>query len=330
MDAIDSPARMGDAAAWPRLPTETWLDTLATLHRWTQVVGKLRVELSPPQNHYWHTALYVSIRGLTTSPIPLGSELFQVDFDFLEHRLVVTTSWGGRATLALGPRSVADFYTEVIAALRRLGIEVRIWTTPVEIRDPIPFERDTVHASYDPSAVHTLWRALVQVDRVFKQFRGRFLGKSSPVHFFWGSFDLAVTRFSGRRAPMWNGPALNVKPHVMHESYSHEVSSAGFWPGNADSEPVFYSYAVPEPTGLRDAAVLPSGAAYNSELGEFVLPYNAVRIAEHPDEALMSFLNSTYSAAASLGGWDRELLEVRPPCVCDLARSTPAAPNAQP
>jgi hypothetical protein len=207
-----------------------------------------------------------------------------------------------------------------MAALRGLGVEVRIWTRPVEITDPIPFEQDHVHAAYDAAAAHTFWRILIQVDRVFKQFRGRFLGKSSPVHFFWGAFDLAVTRFSGRRAPMWSGTALNVNPHVMHASYSHEVSSAGFWPGDANTPPVFYSYAVPEPAGFSSAsaAVRPAEAAYNQQMGEFVLPYAAVRTAEQPDGVLHEFLQTTYAAAADLGGWDRPLLEESPPCQCDL------------
>jgi hypothetical protein len=323
MHALYSPARRPDPAAWLALPPDTWPDTQNTLNRWAQVIGKLRLELSPPQNHYWHTPLYVSTRGLTTSPIPYGSELFQADFDFLDQRLRIDTSWGGSAALALEPRSVAEFYAEVMAALHRLGIDVHIWTTPTEIADPIPFERDDIHASYDPAAAHAFWRALVQVDRVFKLFRGRFLGKSSPVHFFWGGFDLAVTRFSGRRAPMWTGQAFNVHPHVMHESYSHEVSSAGFWPGGPSAPPMFNSYAVPEPPGFRDAPVAPSEASYNREMGEFVLPYEAVRTSEHPDEVLMSFLESTYTAAANLGGWDRVLLEQRPPCACDLQETPP-------
>jgi hypothetical protein len=311
--------RPPEPGAWPSLTSASWPDTQATLNRWTQILGKLRLELSPEQNHFWHTTLYVSVRGLTTSPIPYGSELFEAQFDFLRHELLIDTSWAASAAVRLEPRSVADFYAEVMAALQRLGIEVHLWTTPVEVADPIPFEQDTVHASYDPAAAHAFWRALVQVDRVFKQFRGRFLGKSSPVHFFWGGFDLAVTRFSGRRAPMWNGQAFNVHPHVMHESYSHEASSAGFWLGNASVPPMFYSYAVPEPAGFRDAPVKAAAAAYNTELGEFVLPYESVRSSERPDEVLMAFLESTYAAAADLGGWDRVLLEQRPACACDLS-----------
>ena len=303
------------AGAWPVLP-ETWPSTQATLHRWTQIVGKLRLKLSPPQNHFWHAALYVTPRGLTTSSMPYGSDFFQVDFDFLDHQLRIETSQGLSATVALEPRSVADFYAAVMAALRSLGIEVRIWTRPVEIADVTPFEQDTVHASYDREAVEAFRRALIQADRVFKQFRGAFLGKSSPVHFFWGSFDLAVTRFSGRRAPAWSGTALNVSPHVMHESYSHEVSSAGFWPGDANAPAIFYSYAVPEPTGFRAEPVRPAAAGYSTDMGEFILPYEAVRASERPEDDLMEFLETTYSAAASHGGWDRVLLEERPACSC--------------
>jgi Family of unknown function (DUF5996) len=306
------------ATAWPGLPDETWPATRATLHMWTQIVGKLRLALSPPQNHYWHSTLYVSARGLTTSPMPYGAELVQIDFDFLDHRLLIDTSWGARQQVALEPKSVADFYAEVMAALWTLGIEVAIWTRPVEIPDPIPFEEDRVHAAYDPAVAHAFWRVLIQVDRVFKQFRGRFLGKSSPVHFFWGGFDLAVTRFSGRRAPMWSGQVLNVHPHVMHESYSHEVSSAGFWPGAPSTPPMFYSYAVPQPPGFADATVQPSGAAYGQEMGEFILPYEVVRASDRPDETLTAFLQTTYNAAADLGGWDRPLLEESPPCLCDV------------
>jgi hypothetical protein len=285
---------------------------------WTQVVGKLRLALSPPQNHFWHSVLYVSTHGLSSSPIPYDSENFEVEFDFVEHQLSIETSWGQRQVVALEPKSVADFYAEVMSALRALGIAVSIWTRPVEVAEPIPFEQDRLHADYDPAAAHAFWRALIQVDRVFKQFRGRFLGKSSPVHFFWGGFDLAVTRFSGRRAPMWSGRVLNVDPHVMHASYSHELSSAGFWFGDGTLPAMFYSYAVPTPSGFAEAAVRPGGAVFNNELGEFVLPYESVRAAGEPDEALREFLQSTYDAAADLGGWDRTLLEEAPRCLCDM------------
>ena len=304
---------------WPPLP-ENWQATQQSLHRWTQMVGKLRLALSPPQNHFWHTALYLSSTGLSSSPIPWGSELFQVDFDFLAHELKIVTSWGATASVALAPRTVADFYAETMASLRGLGIDVHIWPVPVEMADTLPFDQDTLHVTYDPSAAQAMWRVLIQADRVFQIFRGRFLGKSSPVHFFWGAFDLAVTRFSGRRGPMWQGTALNVHPHVMHESYSHEVSSAGLWLGTTSGPPMFYSYAVPEPPGFKDAAVAPAGAAYNAEMGEFVLSYDVVRSAADPDQALSAFLESTYTAAADCGGWDRELLEHRPACQCKVVK----------
>ena len=296
-------------AAWPALPQD-WESTRATLHMWTQIVGKLRLALAPPQNHFWHSTLYVSTRGLTTSPIPYRSELFELTFDFLEHALRLDTSWGGRGVVRLEPKSVADFYAEVRAALRALDIQVSIQARPVEIPDPIPFAADHLHAEYDPAAAQAFWRALIQADRVFKQFRGRFLGKSSPSHFFWGGFDLAVTRFSGRRAPLWSGPVVNVHRHVMHASYSHEVCSAGVWFGPSA---LFYTYAVPEPPGFREAAV--RNGAYDAQMGEFVLRYEDVQ----DDQTLLGFLESTYAAAADLGGWDRPLLEEPPPCDCDLS-----------
>jgi hypothetical protein len=285
---------------------------------WTQIVGKLRLALAPPQNHFWHSTLYVTARGLTTSPMPYGSDLVQVDFDFLDHQLLIETSSGARQRIGLESKSVADFYTEIMASLRALRIEVALYARPVEIAQPIPFTKDRVHADYDAAAVQAFWRALIQADRVFKQFRGRFLGKSSPVHFFWGGFDLAVTRFSGRRAPMWSGTVVNVHPHVMHASYSHEVSSAGFWVGSG-APPMFYSYAVPEPSGFRDAATRPPETTYSPEMGEFLLPYEVVRTSEQPDETLHSFLETTYAAAADLGNWDRVLLEQPSPCQCDPA-----------
>jgi Family of unknown function (DUF5996) len=315
------------ADAWPMLQ-KAWPDTRATLHMWTQIVGKLRLALSPFQNHFWHSTLYVSARGLTTSAMPYGTEAVQVEFDFIEHRLLIETSWGAGQAIALEPKSVADFYAEFVAALTGIGVEVPIWTTPVEIADPIPFEHDHVHAVYEAAAARAFWRTLLQVDRVFKQFRGRFLGKSSPVHFFWGSFDLAVTRFSGRHAPMWSGSALNVNPHVMHQSYSHECSSAGFWPGDANAPSIFYSYAVPAPDGFSEHAVRPTEAAYSSELGEFVLPYDVVRGAAQPDHVLAEFLETTYAAAANCGDWDRVLLEEQPLCVCDTReRSWSSSPT---
>ncbi len=314
---------MSSEDAWPALPTVTWPDTQQTLQLWTQMLGKLRLALSPVQNHYWHSTLYVGTHGLTTSPIPYGSGLFEVELDFRQHKVLIDTSWGESAMLSLEPKSVAQFHAELMLALRKVGVQVSIWTTPVEVADTTPFEKDTVHASYDPTAANAFWRALIQVDRVFTEFRGRFLGKSSPSHFFWGAFDLAVTRFSGRRAPIWNGPALNVHPHVMHESYSHEVSSAGFWLGNATAPAAFYSYAVPEPTGFRESRVAPPEATYNTEMGEFVLLYEVVRASTHPEVVLMSFLETTYAAAADSGKWDRVLLEQRPECACRLIGARP-------
>jgi hypothetical protein len=249
--------------------------------------------------------------------MPYRSELLELTFDFLAHQLRLDTSSGASRTVALEPKSVADFYAEVMAALRELDIEVSIYARPVEIPDPIPFADDRVHASYDPVAAQNVWRALIQADRVFQQFRGQFLGKSSPVHFFWGAFDLAVTRFSGRRAPLWSGPTVNVHRHVMHASYSHEVSSAGLWFGPMTT--LFYSYAAPTPPGFSEASVRPAEASWSTEMGEFVLPYEVVRTAEQPDETLRAFLQSTYDAAATRANWDRPLLEQAPACDCDLS-----------
>ncbi len=302
---------------WPVFPVTGWEETRPSLQRWSQIVGQIRMALTPPVNHYWHVPLYVSARGLTTSAIPYRSELFEMEFDFLRHQLEITTNWRGSKTVPLRATSVAEMYSDIFAGLRQLDIQVSILNTPVEIPDPIPFEEDRSQRGYDPIAAETFWRVLIQADRVFKTFRGEFLGKASPVHFFWGGFDLAVTRFSGLRGPMWDGPTLNVDPHVMHESYSHEVSSAGFWPGDASTGPAFYSYAVPEPSGFRQAA-MPSGATYNDQLGEFLLPYETVQSSADHDATLLAFLHSTYAAAADLGRWDRTLLEERPPCVCDL------------
>jgi hypothetical protein len=311
--SLDPRHRENRSETWPSLPLDEWRDTYATLHMWLQVVGKVRLAQSPMVNHWWQVPLYVTTRGLTTSPIPYGSETFQVDFDFVDHALHITTSEDATRNMVLAPRTVADFYEEFMAALRSLGIDVRIWTMPVEVPDPIPFEEDQIHASYDPAYANRCWRILVQADRVFKAFRGRFLGKVSPVHLFWGAFDMAVTRFSGRPAPPYTGGAPNVGLHVMHESYSHEVISAGFWPGSGPVQfPAFYAYAVPEPPGFREAPVRPDDAFYSREMGEFVLPYDAVRTADRPDDVLLDFLQSTYEAGATLGRWDRTALEERP------------------
>lgn len=293
------------AEAWPDLPLDQWRDTYATLHRWTQVVGKLRLAQAPLINHWWQVPLYVTCRGLTTSPIPYGSGSFQIDFDLIDHRLLIQTSDGRTESFPLQPRTVADFYAEVIGRLRSLGLAIRIWTMPVEIQNPIRFEEDRKHNAYDPEFVHRFWRVLVQADRILTAFRARFIGKVSPVHFFWGSFDLAVTRFSGRAAP--------VQPNadrVTREAYSHEVSSCGFWPGgDGIEEPAFYSYAFPEPTDFAGAPVRPGAAFYSRELGRFIVPYEAVRQSDAPDAMLLDFAQSTYEAAANLGRWDRADLE---------------------
>jgi hypothetical protein len=295
---------------WPELPLSDWADTCATLHLWTQVVGKIRLAHAPMVNHWWQVPLYVSCRGLTTSPIPYGGESFQIDFDFIHHALIVQTSRGETETIPLGPNSVADFYQELVSRLRGLGIETRIWTMPVEIPDAIPFEQDHTHASYDAEYVNRFWRILLQADRILTRFRAPFLGKVSPVHFFWGSFDMAVTRFSGRAAPRLTSKSPNLGAWVMQEAYSHEVSSCGFWPGNGGfGKAAFYSYAYPEPPGFPSAPMAPSATYYDQTLGQFILPYDAVRNATSPDDDLMQYLASTYEAAATLGQWDRAALE---------------------
>ena len=298
---------------WPELPTAAWRNTYATLHLWTQVIGKIRLVRSPWLNHSWHVALYVSARGLTTSPIPDGNRTFEIDFDFIDHALRVASSDGAQRQFALAGHSVASFHAAVMAALAELGIEVAIDETPNELPDPVRFSQDRQHASYDPDAVGRFFRILVNVDRVLKQFRTGFLGKASPVHFFWGSFDLAVTRFSGRRAPRHPGGVPHLSDDVATEAYSHEVSSAGFWPGSgAIDYPAFYCYAYPEPAGFRTAKVRPDAAFFSEALGEFILPYDAVRTAADPDQALLEFLHSSYEAAANAAKWDRDALECEP------------------
>jgi Family of unknown function (DUF5996) len=304
---------MTSHAAWPELPTAAWRETYDTLHLWTQIVGKIRFERAPWLNHSWHVALYVTTRGLTTSPIPDGTRTFQIDFDFIDHHLRISTSDGAARQFALAGQSVASFYAAVMAALAELGIHIAIDEIPNELPDPIRFSEDRKHASYDPDAVRRFLQILVNVDRVFKQFRTGFLGKASPVHFFWGSFDLAVTRFSGRRAPRHPGGVPNLPDAVACEAYSHEVSSAGFWPGSgAIDYPAFYSYAYPEPTGFRAVKVRPDAAFFSEALGEYILPYDAVRTAAVPDQALLEFLQSTYDAAADTAKWDRDALECAP------------------
>ncbi|MGB7921751.1 MAG: DUF5996 family protein [Pyrinomonadaceae bacterium] len=290
---------------WPALPYEEWKETCATLHMWTQIVGKIRLAQTPLINHWWNVPLYLTARGLTTSAMPYGARSFEIEFDFIDHRLLISCSDGTTKTLDLVPRSVADFYREVMATLGDLGIEVKIWTTPVEIPDPIPFEQDQQHASYDPAYANRFWRVLSQADKVFTEFRARFIGKSSPVHFFWGSFDLAVTRFSGRRAPEREGA-----DSITREAYSHEVISHGFWPGSAASpRAAFYSYTAPEPAGLSLEPVRPAAAFYSKEMSEFLLPYDDLRKENAPEESLLEFLQSTYDAGARLANWDRQSLE---------------------
>ena len=298
------------AGSWPSLPLAEWQDTCQTLHLWTQIVGKVALVQSPLINHWWQIALRVTARGLTTMPLPHDKRTFQLRFDFVDHTLRLQESGGQAQDFPLAGLSVAGFYQKLMSSLTSLGLETRIWTTPVEVETRIPFEQDRQHAAYDPEYAQRFWRILVESDRVFRQFQSRFLGKVSPVQFFWGSFDLAVTRFSGRRAPAYTGGAYNVSRAVMEEAYSHEVSSLGFWPGGgAIAYPAYYSYAVPTPAGFAEAAVAPAGAYFDQGLGEFILPYDVVRTAEDPDAALLAFAQSTYEAAADLGHWDRAELE---------------------
>ena len=307
---MEQPAVLPDSSqCWPPLLLADWKDTYATLHMWTQIVGKIRLELTPLLNHWWNVPLYVSPCGLTTSIIAYGNRSFEMEFDFFESKLVIRTSDQQTASVALAPRSVADFYREMMDKLHSLGIEVKIWKMPVEVPDPIPFDRDTVHAAYDAESAQRLWRILQSIDAVFKVFRARFVGKSSPVHFFWGSFDLAHTRFSGRRAPERNDPDPVLRK-IMQEAYSHEVISAGWWPGSGEiNEAAFYCYAAPTPSGFAEQKVRPAEAFYHSGLGEYLLMYDDVRRAKSPSGALLEFLQSTYEAGATAGKWDRGALE---------------------
>jgi hypothetical protein len=302
---------MATIAHWPEIPLVAWQDTFTTLHLWTQIVGKVRLKQTPWLNHSWHTTLYVTSRGLTTSPIPHGNRTFELEFDFVTHRLDIRSNDGRRDEIPLQPQSVATFYERLMDALQQLDLGVRISSRPSELVDPIPFAQDETHKSYDPEYAHRFWSALVQADRVLKIFRTRFIGKASPVHFFWGADDLAVTRFSGRRAPEHPGGIPNLPDWVTREAYSHEVSSCGFWPGGgAIDYPAFYSYAYPEPAGFATAPVGPDGTFYSQDYREFVLPYDRVARAASPDDTLLEFLQSSYEAAANLGGWDRSALEV--------------------
>lgn len=308
---------------WPSLPFEEWRETYETLHRWTQIVGKIRLRQTPWTNHSWHVTLYPTSRGLTTSAMRHGDRTFQIDFDFLDHRLLIQSSDGGREAVMLTTRPVASFYAEVMSKLNELNLPVRIYTKPNEIEDAIPFDKDERHATYDPVYATRFWRILEQTACVFQKFRARYLGKSSPVHFFWGSFDLAVSRFSGRRAPLHPGGVPNLPDWVAQEAYSYEVSSCGFWPGGAAAPyPLFYAYVYPEPDKYRSAVVRPISASYHSGLREFVLPYDDVRRTSSPESTLLEFLQSTYDAAAELGNWDRMLLERQ----ADLAFGKPRKP----
>ena len=297
------------SALWPALPYDEWKDTYATLHMWMQVAGKVALALAPPINHSWAIALQITARGIATRALPHGARSFTMEFDFIEHQLVIRASDGATRTLALEPRTVAAFYSDVMTVLREMSLPAKIWTMPSEVPSPIRFEQDTVHASYDREYANRFWRILIQVDRVLSGTRGSFVGKCSPVHFFWGGMDLAVTRFSGRPAPPREGPAF------MREAYSHEVISHGFWLGGPwpglekPIEASFYAYAVPEPAGLKEARVEPAAAFYDQQLGEFILPYDAVRNAADPDAAIRSFVDSTYQQAATLAHWDRAALE---------------------
>ena len=298
-------AATGLSESWPALPLAEWADTYATLHMWSQIIGKVRLALSPRVNHWWEVPLYVSGRGLTTSPIPYDKEIFEIQFDFIDHKLDVITAGGEIRSMRLAPRAVADFYSEFMSMLHALGINVKIWPMPSEVPNPIRLDQDRTHSSYDPEYAHRFWRILVTIDSVFKEFRARFIGKVSPVHFFWGSFDFAVTRFSGRRAPERVGADA-----ITREAYSHEAISVGFWPGGGEmKEAAFYAYAAPEPAGFGDRTVRPAKAFYNKQMSEFFLMYDDVRMADAPREALLEFCQSTYEAGADLGKWDRASLE---------------------
>ena len=306
----------GASDYWPALLFEEWKDTAITLHMWTQIIGKIRLTLTPWTNHSWHVTLYVTARGLTTSPIPHDSSTFEIRFDFIDHQLRILKSDGAGRTIELKPQSVAEFYRTVMKTLSDLALPVTINTMPNEIADPVPFDQDEEHHSYDREYANRFWRVLVQSDRVFKEFRSRFCGKCSPVHFFWGSFDLAVTRFSGRPAPPHPGGVPHLPDAITREAYSQEVSSLGFWPGNAAMPvPVFYSYAYPEPPGFSEAKVQPDAAYYEPKLREFILAYDGVRNAEKPDQVLLDFAQGAYDAASQLGKWDRDALEEKKPAL---------------
>ena len=315
------PAKDTVATLWPELPLAAWSDTYRTLHLWLQIVGKVRLTRSAWINHSWHVTLYVTAKGLTTSPIVTDSRTFQIDFDFIDHQLSIQASDGRQAGFALEPMAVATFYACLMEQLDKLDINLRIHPFPNEVEDPIRFDRDQVHCAYEAEYANRFWRALVQADRVFKVFRSSFIGKASPVHLFWGAPDLAVTRFSGKPAPMHPGGVPNLPDWVAREAYSHEVSSCGFWPGGGTIDyPAFYSYAYPEPAGFSRALIRPDAAFYSAELREFILPYDAVRKSESPDQMILDFLQTTYEAAADLGKWDRSSLERDDAAIPERAR----------
>jgi hypothetical protein len=306
---IDAPAPL--SSVWLPLPQSAWSDACATLQLWTQIVGKIRLALTPPINHSWNVTLYPTARGLTTSPMARDARILQIDFDFIQHRLLIEAADGSQSIIPLRPMTVAAFYRQIMEALDSLGAPVSIWHMPAEVEHPIPFEQDEIHKSYDPEFVQRFWQILLQTERVFRVFRSRFIGKVSPIHLFWGALDLACTRFSGRTAP--EHPSMPGLPdRVTRDAYSHEVSSCGFWPGAPGIEPFFYSYAYPEPPGYRDYPIAPAEASFNSQMGEFVLPYDAMRQSANPDDVLLQFLQSTYEAAANCAHWDRASLEAPP------------------
>jgi hypothetical protein len=310
---IESQARADTDGQWPVLPWRDWAPTVSTLHMWTQIVGKVRMALAPPLNHWWHVPLYIDARGFTTTAIPYGKRDFQVDFDFVDHRLVVTDTNGGTFTMPLEPKSVARFYREFMDGLQSLGIDVRIRPRPVEVADAIPFEADEQHASYDPDHAALLWRAFLQADRVMKAFKTGFVGKASPVHLFWGSFDLATTRYSGRPAPLHPGGVPNCPTWVMQEAYSREEHSVGWWPSTEPPGPAFYAYVYPEPDGFRSAPIRPEGAVFDARNGEMLLPHEFVRASPDPEATVLEFFQSTYDAGADLARWDRSILEPSTP-----------------